>query len=169
MTWRRHAAALWGIGGTLALLIEALLRLVPRAIGPLLEGAELTPTQWAAYAGAPLLLAYMEGYRGFQKSFVPRAVARAAAVVDEPLWAKLLSPLYCMALIRARRQRLIVNWCLTLGIIGLIIVVSQMPDPWRAIVDAGVVAGLGWGTLALVVIAGRAWATGAPPDVDLEK
>jgi hypothetical protein len=38
-----------------------------------------------------------------------------------------------------------------LAIVGLVLLVGMLPQPWRGIVDAGVVVGLGWGIVALAV------------------
>jgi apolipoprotein N-acyltransferase len=61
-----------------------------------------------------------------------------------------LAPLFCMGLFHATRKRLIVSWCALIGIVGLIVLVRQLDQPWRGIVDGGVVAGLGWGLVAML-------------------
>ncbi len=48
------------------------------------------------------------------------------------------------------RKRLIVTYALSLGIIVLIIVFHQIIQPWRGILDAGVVVGLSWGIASLI-------------------
>jgi hypothetical protein len=53
-----------------------------------------------------------------------------------------------MALVEATRRRLIINWLLVLGITALIMILRRTPQPYRGIVDGGVVVGLVWGTLA---------------------
>lgn len=159
-------AGWWGLGALLAVLVEALVRLFPAALRPLFEGG-LGPVEWTAYFASIAALAIGEGYRGFQKAFSPRAVARAFAVADQPTWVKVLAPLYVMGLVHATRRRLVINWCLTLGIVALIVAVARLPWPWRQIVDAGVVAGLTWGTVSILVMLLQGLA-GRPPEVDLE-
>jgi hypothetical protein len=39
----------------------------------------------------------------------------------------------------------------TAGIIVLIILVRLLPQPWRGMVDAGVVVGLAWGMISLIL------------------
>jgi hypothetical protein len=63
----------------------------------------------------------------------------------------LLAPLFCMGFFHVRRKRQIITICLTLGIIGLVQLVHLLAQPWRGIVDAGVVLGLVWGIVSLAV------------------
>lgn len=144
--------SLWGMLGVLALLVEAIVRLFPPAIAPLVDGT-LTWPQGLIYLGTVVFFAFAEGYRGFQKAFSPRAAARAVWLDREgaPTWLRVLAPLFCMALLHATRRRLIANWILVIGIVILIVLVRMMPQPWRAIVDGGVVVGLSWGAISLLV------------------
>jgi hypothetical protein len=53
-------------------------------------------------------------------------------------------------------------------IVALVLLVRQLPQPWRGIVDAGVVVGLTWGALAITYFTVRALQGAAmpvPPDV----
>lgn len=159
------AIVLWAVGGVLALLVQAIVRLLPRALEPILDGS-LDLVAGLAYLASIALLAYSEGYRGFQQRFSPRAVARALHLGRHPKpLLVILAPLVAMGLVHATRRRLIGSWVLLLGIIGLIVLVSQLAQPWRGAVDAGVVIGLSWGALATLVFLIRAL-RGSPPDVD---
>ena len=51
------------------------------------------------------------------------------------------------------------RWLLLL----LVIVVHQLPQPWRGIVDAGVVLGLAWGLVSFLVLSARALRAGVYP------
>ena len=62
----------------------------------------------------------------------------------------LLAPLFCMGFIHATRTRKVIAFSLTLMIICFIILVRLLPQPWRGIVDAGVVVGLAIGILSLL-------------------
>lgn len=159
------AISLWSVGGVLALLVQAITRLLPRALEPIFDGS-LDLVAGLAYLFSIVFMAYTEGYRGFQQQFSPRVVARALdlAARPQPLLIA-LGPVYAMGLIHATRRRLIGSWVLLLGIIGLIILVSRLDQPWRGAVDAGVVVGLTWGALATLMILLRAY-SGNPPDVD---
>ncbi|HEY5928009.1 MAG TPA: hypothetical protein VIV11_40260 [Kofleriaceae bacterium] len=146
--------ALWGIAGVVALLANAIYRLTPYA----LELAELSlgTVELVALVGWIALNAYSEGYRGFQRMFSPRVVARAQALDADPRpWLVVLAPLYCMGLVHATRKRLIISWVLTLAIVAIVVVVRRLDQPWRGIIDAGVVVGLAWGAISIVYFAAR--------------
>jgi hypothetical protein len=131
------------------LLSQAVVRLTPVALEPLVVGG-LTPLQVAVYVGWVLVSIYSEGYRGFQKAFVPRTVARAFHLATLPLSINsLFAPLFCMGLIHARRRRLVTSWSVVCAITLAVIAVRRLPYPWRGIVDGGVVVGLGYGLLSL--------------------
>lgn len=155
---------MWGVGGVCWLLGSAIYRLTPRALEPIETG--LDALGWLCMVGCVLFMAYTEGYKGFQKNFSPRVVARAAALAGRPrLVHVLFAPMFCMALFHATRKRLIVAWVILIGVIGLVTIVRTLEQPWRGIIDAGVVVGLSWGLIAIVVFAVRA-VQGHPPDVD---
>ena len=158
-----HPAALWGIAGVVLLLGQAVWRLAPMALAPWVQEG-FTPVQWALYAGFAVFMAWSEGYRGFQRGFSPRVVTRARALPGRPAWTWVVAPAVCMGLLHATRKRMVVSWSLTLGIVGLVLLVRQLPWDWRAIVDGGVVIGLGWGVASLLWFA----VTGPPPATDPE-
>jgi hypothetical protein len=152
----------WGIGGVCLLLLDALVRLTPLAIEALTQ-YELDSMQWAALVIWLGFMGYVEGYRGFQLRFSPRLVARSLYLVDAPgRMLKICAPLVAMGLWHASRRRIIATWCLTLGIVGLILVIRQLDQPWRGMVDAGVVLGLSWGLLSMFWFWARALAGHGP-------
>lgn len=131
------------------LLSMALFRLGPYALE--LQSVSLDTIHWLALAVSVLFMAYAEGYRGFYQQFSPRVVKRAAAVGLSSHWYHiLLAPLFCMGFMHATRTRKIVAFSLTSMIICLILLVRLLPQPWRGIVDAGVVVGLVIGILSLM-------------------
>ena len=144
------AIAAWGTLGVVAVLLSAIVRLTPIAVEPLQTG--MTPLQWSLYVGWSLFNAYAEGYKGFQRAFVPRAVARSfyAAQHRKPLHVG-LAPIFCMGLFFATRKRLILSWGIVLGVTTLVALVRGLDQPWRGIVDGGVVIGLAYGTGSLLV------------------
>lgn len=151
-------AGLWGIAGVLALLVNAILRLTPRALEPF-EAGTLGPGHLALLVGWVVVAGYAEGYRAFQKQFSPRVVARAQHLSAHPrLLHAVLAPAFCMGFFHATRKRMIVSWAVTAGIVGIVVAVSMLPQPWRGIVDAGVVIALAWGALTLAHFAVRALA-----------
>jgi hypothetical protein len=168
-TWMGKVAAGWGILGVAALLVEAELRLVPKAAD--VFTGNLSPLQWVMVIVWVAFMGYAEGWHGFHRRFSPRVVARAATLIDHPTAARaLLAPLFCMSLFHASRRGLVVAWGVWIGVVAVIGAVSTMAPPWRGIIDAGVVVGLGIGTLSLGWHAARALA-GRPPPIspDLDR
>jgi hypothetical protein len=156
---RLGAAGVWGILGVLALLGEAIFRLLPRVIA--LRDCTLSSSQWLALVGWVAFNAYSEGYRGFHKNFAPRVIVRAQHLSAHPRPVfVLLAPLYVMGHIHATRRRMILSWSLTVGIVALVIAVRELADPWRGILDAGVVVGLAVGSVSILYY----W-VGRRPDV----
>jgi hypothetical protein len=165
---RLSLVGVWGIAGVAALLVQAIVRLTPLAIEPF-EAGMLGAFHLVLLAGWVLFSAYTEGYRAFQKQFTPRVVARAQYLSAHPrLVHAILAPAFCMGFFHATRKRLIVSWVVTLSIIGLIVAVKMLAQPWRGIIDAGVVLALAWGVIALAYFTARALAghrMPVPPDV----
>lgn len=165
---RATAIALWGVGGIALLLVQALIRLTPLAAEPLLDGS-LTGFQMALYAGCVVAMAYAEGYRGFQLKFVPRVVSRAFHLGTQPgsLLRVLLAPAFSMSLFHAKRRTFITSWVLLVLMTVLVVTVKAMPQPWRGIIDGGVVVGLTWGLVALLAETWRSIVAGPRPPTDL--
>jgi hypothetical protein len=162
LTGTEIAIAAWGVLGVLILFGQAMARLGARAIeahamplGPLEIGVSLT---WA------ILNAYAEGYRAFQLRFSPRVVARALYLArrPRPLFV-VFAPLFCMAFFHATRRARTIAWATTCMVICLIALLRHVPQPWRGIVDGGVVIALGWGAVAIVVFFLRAVLLGREP------
>lgn len=153
----------WGVGGVCLILMSPIARLSPVALEAIQSG--LTATQWVVAAVWSAFMLYSEGYRGFHKQFSPRVVVRGLALANDPRpLPVLLAPFTCMGLLHATKKRKIVAWSV-LGIIVLLIVgVRQLSQPWRGIIDLGVVLGLSTGLLSLLGFVIRALG-GAPPDV----
>ena len=151
--------AIWGAGGLAIVLLDAINRLSRIALHAFDEG--LTGFQYLVLAVIIILMAYFEGYRGFQKSFSPRSAARAYYLYKnpEPL-AILLAPFFCMGFFRASRGPLLFAWVGTALIVLLIILLQMSPQPWRGMVDAGVVVGLSWGLISLLISVWRVFSTG---------
>ena len=164
---RLGAPGVWGIVGVLLLLAQAIYRLAPLAFE--LVDRELDAIELTILVGWCVFNGYAEGHRGFHKAFSPRVVARAVHLSTHPRPVYVaIAPLYVMGLVYATRKRLIVSWVLTLGIVAIVAFVRQLAQPWRGIIDAGVVIGLAWGVLSICYFVGRALAGRAmpvPPDV----
>lgn len=162
----RAVALLWGLGGIVWLLGMALGRLTLRVFDALQLG--LDPIHWAFGVLWIAFMAYSEGYRGFQLRASPRFVSRAFHLASNPRPLHLLlAPLFCMGYFHGSRKRLITSWVLTFAIIGLVQIVHRIPQPWRGVVDAGVVVGLGWGVIAMLAMAWNARGGGPLADPQL--
>ncbi len=148
--------ALWGGAGITALLLSAVIRLSTVSIE--IMAFEINNYHLTLLALNVAFMAYSEGYRGFQCSFAPRAAARMRYLLHHPRPLRvLLAPLFCMSFFDAPRQRLWVSYGLTCAIVCMIIMVHYaLAQPWRGIVDAGVVVGLIWGLLSFLVASWRA-------------
>ena len=115
-----------------------------------LESSSMSLVHWFALVFSVIYMAYAEGYKGFHLAFAPRVVVRARYLADNPRPLHvLLAPLFCMGYIYATRKRQILSFALTTMIICFVLIARSMPQPWRGIVDAGVVVGLGLGVLSI--------------------
>lgn len=149
--------AVWGVVGVSLILGQAIVRLLPHALDPW-RGAGMTGVQTGLYLTWALLNWYAEGVRGFQQRFCPRVVTRATELSRQANWVgAALAPAYCMGLIQAPRRRLITSWSLVLVLVAVVWLVRRIEQPWRGIIDGGVVIGLLWGVGALWVLFARAW------------
>ena len=149
-----NVGAIWGLAGVVLLLGYAILRLIPITFAAF--SIKLFWYHWLVLVLNTGLMAYLEGYRGFQKGFSPRVVARARYMKENPrLLHALLGPLFCIGYFYATTQLKIRVIALTIGIISLIILVHFLEQPWRGIVDAGVIVGLTWGVISLVLFSIR--------------
>ncbi len=67
-----------------------------------------------------------------------------------------------MAFFDATKKRLIVTYVMWAMIVAVIVLVKLTPQPWRGIIDAGVVIGLFIGVCSLIYYAVRC-VNGVPP------
>jgi len=140
---------IWGVGGILLLLSFAIVRLGTVALEA--SSYPLAPWQWGATLGWLLYMVWAEGYKGFHLAFAPRVVRRASYLAQNPrLLHVLLAPLFCMAYIHATPRRRLMSIGLTSMIICFVLLVRMLPQPWRGMVDAGVVAGLLFGVGSII-------------------
>ncbi len=142
-----YLGAFWGLAGIAALLAFSVWRLGGVAADAWSHDFRIY--HWLVLAAHVAFMAWSEGYRGFQQSFSPRIVARAKYLIAHPRPVHvMLAPLFCMGYFHTTRRRMISVYVLTVFIITLIIAVRWLEQPWRGIVDAGVVVGLSWGLVA---------------------
>ena len=148
--------AIWGIGGIVVALVFSVFRLA----GASLEAFQYSWDwrHWTVLVLNTAFMAHSEGYKGFQKSLAPRVVARARVLLDNPpLFRLLLAPLFCMGYFHTTRRRLISVYVLTIGIGALIAAFQYISQPWRGLLDCGVVVGLSWGIVSIGVVTVKAW------------
>jgi len=135
--------------GVVGLLTVGIVRLAVHVIEAV--GSGLGTVECAGGLGILVFMAYVEGYRGFHLRFAPRVVARARWVAESPRLLRVaLLPLLCMGLFAATRRRLVASWALTAMILFFIVVIRALPDPWRGLVDLGVVCGLSIGCASML-------------------
>jgi hypothetical protein len=163
--------AAWGAMGAIGLLGFALWRLTPIALETFQY--PLSAHHWIALVSYVIFMAWSEGYKGFHKGFSPRVAARCLYLSRNPsLLLVLFAPFFALGYFRATRRRLITSYVVTLAIIGLVVIVKLLDQPWRGIIDAGVVVGLAWGLASFFYFFVRALFTSDfpySPEVDYEE
>ncbi len=163
--------AVWGLSGIFLLLGSAIYRLSLVSLESF--SYDLLWYHWVFLVCFTVFMAYAEGYKGFQKQFSPRVAARAQYLLNHTNTVHiLLGPLFCMAFLHATKRRQITSIMVTVGIILLIVLVRFLSQPWRGIVDAGVVVGLVWGLVSLLIFSIQAFLSGTShysPEVPDEK
>lgn len=138
------------------LLVYAVWRLTPIAFESL--QMPLNWKHWLVLVVNVFFMAYSEGYKGFQKSFAPRFAARAKHLLrNTTLLQLLLAPLFCMSYFHAPKRRVIATCILTAVIIAFILSFRLLPQPWKGLLDAGVVIGLVWGIIACLLLCLKAF------------
>lgn len=146
----RYLSAVWGIVGVAGMLFFAIYRIFHAMLSAL--SVEIIWFHWLALIVSVVFMAYSEGYKGFQQNFSPRVAARILYLSREANCLNgLLAPLFCMGYFGTTRRRQMTSILLTCMLIVLVLLVRQMPQPWRGIIDAGVIVGLLWGVISLLV------------------
>ncbi|MDO8907058.1 MAG: hypothetical protein Q7W55_01015 [Pseudohongiella sp.] len=145
----RSLGFIWGVGGILLLLLFAIVRLGGVALE--LTAFSLTLWQWLIMVVWLGYMVWAEGYKGFHLAFAPRVVVRASYLADNPKALHvLLAPLFCMGYIHATPRRRLMSIALSCMIVSFVLLARMLPQPWRGIVDVGVVAGLVFGVGSIV-------------------
>ena len=152
----RITAAMWGFIGVVAFLAYAVFRLSQHSFD--VFHYPLSVWQWLLLIANIIFMAYSEGYKGFQKNFSPRVAARVLYLRQHgkglQLW---LAPAFCLGYFGTSRRRQISVYVLTALLILLIMFVKTLAQPWRGIIDVGVVVGLSWGLLSFIVFVVQAF------------
>jgi hypothetical protein len=152
----RTLGAFWGIAGVAVVLVYAAFGLATYAADAVTAG--LAPLEWLLLVVNCVFMAWVEGYRGFQLRFSPRVAARALHVYEHPTLVRLwFAPLFCAGYFGATARLKRNVWIGTALIVLAVLLFNRVPQPWRGILDAGVVVGLGWGTVSLLIAAWATW------------
>ena len=147
---KRWLIALWALGGIFVLIGRALWRLSTIAYDGIVN-YEVNTLHWVALVVWVVVSAYSEGYRGFHLKFSPRTVARCWYLADNPKWSHvLLGPLFAMGFFHANRKTMLTAYIMVCLIVLAVMLMQMLPQPWRGVIDAGVVVGLGLGLLSVL-------------------
>ena len=154
--------ASWGLLGIFLLVGRAIWRLSEIALEGIFNAdSPMASYHWLVLGVWVVLSAYSEGYKGFQKKFSPRTVARAWYLADHPTPMRILfAPFFTMGFFYANRKTKITAYVMVILITGLVLLMHQVPHPWRGIIDGGVVVGLLWGLLSILLIFVRSISAG---------
>lgn len=146
--WIGYLAVAWAYVGFFGLIGTAIVR-IWGYVQPL-RTYDWRPFEWMVLAVTLLGMLYAEGWKGFYLKLAPRFAARARFLRSNPTILRvLLAPFFCVGYFYAPRKRKIASYALTFGIILLVILVRKLDQPWRGIIDAGVVVGLGFGLASM--------------------
>lgn len=151
---------LWGAGGVVLSLLDAIARLSRVAYEGVAHGMFSGP-QLLFTALWTVVIVYGEGYRAFGQLLAPRMAARLLHLAREGTGvARALAPFHALSLFDTPKRRLLSAWTMLLGIVLVVLLVRKLPQPWRGSVDFGVVIALSWGAIAIVRECVRAWRAG---------
>ena len=139
----------WGVFGVVYILGQTIGKLYSYVAE--LPFAELQVHHWIFVVFYTAFMAYAEGYKGFQKKFSPRIIARALYLKNNLTPIRfVLAPFFCIGYFHGTKKRLITSYCITAFIAILVLIVKVTPQPWRGMIDLGVIVGLSWGVIAIL-------------------
>ena len=149
---------LWGVAGSITLLSFALTRMTKPMLEAFSGAYELGVWHYVVGGLWVVFMGYSEGYKGFQKGYSPRVASRALYLRDKCTWVRLLlAPLFCLGFINSTKRRRIVVYVLLIVITLIVVLFKYIPQPWRGVLDLGVVVGLSWGIIATLVFLVKFW------------
>ncbi len=144
----------YSIGGVIFIFSSAIYRLLPHV----LEGltTEFETYHWIVLISFLIIMIVGKGIFAMHRGFVPRVISRSEILISEgKLLDRLLAPLFCMGFFKAPKKRMIISYTMLVLIITFIISASKIAQPWRGIIDLGVVIGLSMGIVSLVILSIR--------------
>jgi len=140
---------IYSIGGVIAIFSSAIYRLYPHVR----EGfsIDFKTAHWIVLLSYLMVMIVAKGYFALHRSFVPRIINRSELLVKEgKIIDRILAPFFCMGFFRATKKRLITSYSMLIFVVSFIISASKISQPWRGIMDLGVVVGLSLGILSLL-------------------
>lgn len=151
----------------LGILVGACHGLVSIALS--LDYSSLSLSQYIVLGVSVILLAVVEGYMGFHKSWAPTTVHRCLLLPQglvpdfTSFVVGILAPVFAAGLIFASKRRLVISYILPPVIVALVFGVHSLPHPWREVIDAAVAVGISLGTLSYIYHMLRAIVSGQLP------
>lgn len=140
--------SLWAVIALSAALLEAIYRLGARAASVIFAG--LSAQQWVWLLVIVALFVWAEGVRALHGRFVPGVLERLPVLSPFPL-AIVLAPFEALGLLKAPAKTRLRALATVAAIVAAVLVVRQLPEPWRAMIDAGVAVALSVGVVSLLV------------------
>ncbi len=142
---------IYSIGGVIAIFSSAIYRLYPHIHES--YSFEFSTLNWIVLALYLLVMIVGKGYFALHRGFVPRVISRSELLIEQgSAFDRLLAPLYCMGFFKAPKKRMIISYTMLIFIISFIVSASKISQPWRGIIDMGVVVGLSLGILSLLFL-----------------
>lgn len=142
---------IYSIGGVIAIFSSAIYRLYPHVHESF--SYEFSALNWFVLIVYLIIMIVGKGYFALHRSFVPRVIDRSEFLINNGnLLDKLLAPLYCMGFFKAPKKRMIISYLMISIIISFIVSASKISQPWRGIIDSGVIIGLSLGIFSLLLL-----------------
>jgi hypothetical protein len=139
----------WGVGGAAALLAWAAVRLGARGADAIRGGLE--PAQWLVFVALAVVFLYGEGVLALDRRWAPKVLARARRVsLGDRRALQVLAPLHAMGLVGGPAATAMRSWAGVVAVVGAVLLVRALPDPWRGMIDVAVALALAWGAAALL-------------------
>ena len=143
-------SAVWGIAGILLLIGYAILRLSPVAADAL--SYPLAWYHWLLMLGNAAVAIYFKGHLAFQKGLAPRVAARARYLRQHTTLLRFLfAPFFSMGYFHITRRKQMVTILTTLAMVMLIMGIRLFDQPWRGLIDVGILMALSWGFLTILI------------------
>ncbi|MDX1492991.1 MAG: hypothetical protein R3253_02875 [Longimicrobiales bacterium] len=138
----------WVLVGVAGVFGWAVYRLGGRGLDAIRGG--LDPLQWAVLVGLTVGFVYTEGIQTFDRRWIPKLIQRARRLRGEAVFFQVLGPLYGLSLVGTEWKELAKGWVGTLLIVVAVLLIRELPAPWRGIVDFAVAAALAWGMVTIL-------------------